>query len=240
MNLKIIGSSSAGNAYGLENDREALLIEAGVNLKKIKQALNFNVYKVVGCLVTHSHQDHCRAAKDVLNAGIRLYATGREILAMGLPAHHRLNVIEAGHEFKVGNFRVLPFEIKHDTPEPVGFLINHTDCGNVLFLTDSYYSPFVFSGLNNLIVECNHSIELLSDQPAFLRNRIAKSHMSINTLKDLLRANDLSRVNKIVLIHLSDNNSNSLIFNNEIKELTGKNVHIAESGYTFNLNKTPI
>ena len=46
MKLKVIGTGSTGNAYVLENDTEALLIECGVNIKQIKQALNFDYSKV--------------------------------------------------------------------------------------------------------------------------------------------------------------------------------------------------
>jgi hypothetical protein len=46
-------------------------------------------------------------------------------------------------------------------------------------------------------------------------------------------------VNNIVLIHLSDSNSDARRFKNEISELTGKNVSIAESGITIDIGITP-
>ena len=48
MVLRVLGSSSSGNAYILENVGEALLIEAGVNFKKVVAALEGNISKVVG------------------------------------------------------------------------------------------------------------------------------------------------------------------------------------------------
>ena len=242
MTLKVIGSNSDGNSYILENDTEALLIEAGVRFPFIKQALNFNLSKVQGAVITHSHQDHCKAAKDLLTAGIKVYATAGELAAMQLPSHHRINIIKSGKELYVGNFKILPFEIKHDTPEPVGFLIYHRDCGTVLFLTDSYYSPFVFEGLNNLIVECNYCADIINSNgtPDFLKNRIARSHMNLDTCKGFLSANNLSQVNNIVLIHLSNDNSDAKRIKKEVTELTGKNVHIACAGLTIEFNKQPI
>ena len=47
MVLKVLGSSSHGNSYILENDREALLLEAGVRFASVKQALDYNITKVV-------------------------------------------------------------------------------------------------------------------------------------------------------------------------------------------------
>jgi len=55
MKLKVIGSGSTGNSYILENNTEALLIEAGVSFKKVKEALNFNMGNIVGMLVSHAH-----------------------------------------------------------------------------------------------------------------------------------------------------------------------------------------
>ncbi|GEO08724.1 MBL fold metallo-hydrolase [Segetibacter aerophilus] len=245
MELKIIGSSSAGNSYILENNNEALLIELGVNFKLIKQALNFNIKKVAGCLVTHSHKDHCCAVADAMKAGLYVYSTADEFGAMGVEFSHRGVCITKNKSFRVGGFKVLPFDVKHDTPDPVGFLINHPDCGNVLFLTDTYYTPYTFRGLNNIIIECNYSQEIIDQKvregasPEFLRNRVLKSHMHLATCKDVLKANDLKAVNNIVLIHLSDSNSDSAEFQNEIEKVTGKTVHVADAGVIIPFNKTP-
>ena len=41
MKLKIISTGSQGNSYILENENEALIIEAGVRFIEIKKALSF-------------------------------------------------------------------------------------------------------------------------------------------------------------------------------------------------------
>jgi phosphoribosyl 1,2-cyclic phosphodiesterase len=61
-----------------------------------------------------------------------------------------------------------------------------------------------------------------------LKNRIIRSHMSLETLKDMLRANDLSKVEAIYLLHLSDGNSDAVRFKREVQELTGKMVFISD------------
>ncbi|TEB41564.1 MBL fold metallo-hydrolase, partial [Flavobacterium circumlabens] len=70
MKLKVISTGSIGNAYILETENEALLIECGVNILDIKKALDFNYHKVVGCIVTHEHQDHCKSINEVMELGI--------------------------------------------------------------------------------------------------------------------------------------------------------------------------
>jgi len=247
MKLKIIGSSSKGNAYILENDHEALIIECGVALSSIKQALNFKIGKVVGCLVTHEHQDHCKAAADVVKAGINIYASQGTIAKIKptLP-NHRYKAIDKLQELQLGGFKIMAFDVKHDAQEPIGFLIWHQETGTVLFLTDTYYSPFTFTGLNNIIVEANYSSEIIKQKqelgllPLFLKDRILSSHLSIENCVKLLKANDLTKVNNIVLIHLSDSNSNEEQFVEQVKKATGRTVTAAKAGITINnFNLTP-
>ena len=139
----------------------------------------------------------------------------------------------------------MAFDVKHDAAEPLGFLIEHSDCGKVLFLTDTNYCEYTFKGLNNIIIEANFSKEIIDRKfgsesgMEFLRNRILKSHFSLENCKDMLSANDLTQVNNIVLIHLSDSNSDEKQFHKEVSELTGKNVTVANNGMKINFNKTP-
>lgn len=246
MILKVLGSSSSGNCYILENDKEALIIECGIRFDKIKQALKFNLSRVSGCLVTHEHLDHCKSVTEVIAAGIKVFATGGTFKGMGIEMpHHRAMVIYPDIQFSVGSFRVIPFDVKHDAQKPVGFLIDHPETGTILFVTDTYYVEKRFRGLNNIIVECNYSQQILDDRlaagatPDFLRNRIFKSHMNLDTCKDLLNANNITAVNNIVLIHLSDSNSNAKQFKDAIIACTGKNVHVADVGMEIDFNKSP-
>lgn len=245
MKLTVINSNSTGNAYILHNDAEALLIECGVRFDKIKQALGYNLIKVVACIVSHEHKDHCKSVGEILSSGIQVWASNGTHEAMGTANHHRARVM---HEFlptTKGNFNIKGFPIQHDAAEPLGFIIHHPETGNVLFLTDSYYSEYTFKGLNNIIVEANYCQNIIDgriasgENPKFLRDRVLQSHMSISTTKELLQANDLSQVNNIVLIHLSDSNSDAARFKQEVQEVTGKTVHIAEAGLTIPFNKTP-
>jgi len=240
MVLKVINSNSAGNGYILENDQEALLIEGGVKFSLIKQALNFNISKVSGCIITHEHKDHCCSVKDITSAGIKVYASAGTIKGFGFDSH-RFNAVTSGKMFQVGSFKIIPFDVQHDCNEPFGYLINHPETGNVLFLTDTYYVKYTFKDLNNIIIEANYSEDILEDggYGDWLKNRVIKSHMSLGTCKDFLRANDLRKVNNIVLIHLSDSNSDAIKFQQDIKEMTCCNVTVAYKNQVIPFLKTP-
>ncbi|MFT3704671.1 MAG: MBL fold metallo-hydrolase [Agriterribacter sp.] len=246
MKLTVINSNSDGNCYLLENDKEALIIEAGVRFDRVKQALKFKLKKVVGCLLTHEHGDHAKFVDHVLNASINVYASRGTFEAIGREAHHRSIKMVNGEQRIAGGFKIKAFDVKHDVAEPFGFIINHEECGNVLFLTDSYYCEYTFPGLNNIIIEANYCETILQRRlesgtnPKFLRDRVIQSHMSLQTCKDMLAANDLSKVNNILLIHLSNSNSDERRFKKEVEEVTGKTVHVANAGYVIDpFNKQP-
>jgi phosphoribosyl 1,2-cyclic phosphodiesterase len=241
MKLKIIGSNSDGNGYLLQSATgDTLLIECGVHINAIKRALNFNLRGVVA-IISHSHGDHAKSIKQVLDAGINVYASGATLEAKGVEKHHRAYEIFESSTNYINGFKVRAFSVNHDVP-CFGFLIQHEEMGLCVFLTDTFYCDYHFPGVNNFILECNHDQEIMYERtPGFLRERVIQSHMNIETCKGLLNANDLTAVNNIVLIHLSNTNSNAAVFKKEIEQLTGKMVHIADAGMVIeNFNKTAI
>jgi phosphoribosyl 1,2-cyclic phosphodiesterase len=247
MQLTVINSNSKGNAYILESSSgEALLLECGVHFQETKKALGFNMKRVVGCLITHDHQDHCAAVKDVLDSGIRVYASYGTHEAMKTQGHHRAAFVHpmADH-FMVGSFKVKAYDVKHDAAQPLCFLVHHPECGVVLFLTDTYYCEYRFKGLNQVIIEANYCQSIVDRRveegtnPKFLRDRVLQSHMSLQTCKKTLQAYDLSQVMNIVLIHLSDGNSDENRFRSEVQASTGKQVHVARAGMKIDFNLKP-
>ena len=244
MKLKVLGSSSKGNCYLLTDDTgQTLAVEAGVRFSEVQKAMGFETSNLIGCLITHEHGDHAGNLEKFCRNAVDVYTS--KGTASSFSKHHRLHTVESGVIFHVGNFRVYPFDVIHDAAEPFGYLINHPESGNILFLTDTFYSEFTFKNLNNIILEVNYDREILERNiesgrmnPA-IRKRIITSHMSLDTAKDLLQANDLSQVNNIILIHLSDGNSHADNFKREIESLTGKTVTVADAGTELIINITP-
>jgi phosphoribosyl 1,2-cyclic phosphodiesterase len=241
MKLHVINSNSKGNCYVLtDNNGNMLLIECGVHLDKIKQAINFDLKSVVGVLLSHEHNDHCKSAEQLTQLGVNIYTSPGTKQALKFESR---NVIAVPNlkSFKVGDFTIKPFDCKHDV-EIFGFLIHHEEMGNVLFMTDTYYCEYMFNDLNNIIIEANYCENILNDKinnNGFVRDRVIQSHMSLQTCIKTLNDYNLCDVNNIVVIHLSDSNSDEKLFYDEIKKATGKNVHIADAGLEINLDKTP-
>lgn len=246
MQLKVLGSSSKGNCYLLDNGKEALAIECGISFKEVQKAVNFDVSRIKGAIVSHEHGDHAKHVENFIQAHIPVYMSTGTLHAMKFKNPYSLPFnMEAGSTIGIGNFMVQAFNTQHDAAEPFGFLIYHPECGMVLFATDTYYLHYTFAGLNNILIECNFRQDILDANvesgklPSVLRARTMKSHMEYETCKETLLANDLSGVNNIVLIHLSDGNSNASEFRQGIMEATGKTIHIAGSGMTINFDKSP-
>src|SRR5699024_3730687 len=185
-----------------------------------------------GCLISHEHKDHTKALKDVLQAGINVYASAGTIDAEGIK-HHRLKPIKAKKQFEIGTWKILPFDVEHDVAEPLGFLLQNEQGERLLFATDTFYVRYRFKGLTHIMIEANYSMDILNDNianervPAIMKRRLVKSHFSLENVKEFLKANDLSKVQEIHLIHLSDNNSDEQRFKREIQELTGKPVYVS-------------
>ena len=225
-------SGSRGNCYRVSDGRTPLLLECGIPYKEIQKALNFRVSEIAGCLVSHEHQDHCKAVKDIMKAGIDCYISAGTAEALGLSGH-RLNIIKARQQFRIGTWTILPFETQHDAAEPLGFLLANQDGEKLLYATDTYFIRYRFQGLTHIMIEANYSLDILKRNveagavPKELKNRLLKSHFSLENVKRFLQANDLSKVEAIFLLHLSDGNSDAERFKREIQELTGKMVFIA-------------
>jgi phosphoribosyl 1,2-cyclic phosphodiesterase len=233
MVLKVLGSSSRGNCYILENNHEALIIEAGVSFSRVRSAMSINISKVVGCLISHEHGDHSKHIVKYARSGINILASQRVFEAKPMDHYRKMGIIiEPGEEYVLGDFSVVPFNLDHDVP-CLGFLIFHPDSGSIAFITDTCSCDQVFGRLNHIIIECNYARDILDANIIAGKvrysqgNRIRLTHMELENCKSTLMSNDLSLVRNIVLVHLSNDNSDAERFQKEIEELTGKNIVIA-------------
>lgn len=232
MDIKVIASSSKGNCYYVSDGVTGILIECGVPVKTIQIALNFKLSDIKGCIASHNHSDHIKSAKELMERGIDVYASKGTIDACNLSGH-RVHAVEPLKEFSVGTFNILPFDVEHDAAEPLGYLVVSTITREkLLFACDLYYTKYTFKGLTHIMIEANYSLDILqqnieSDSGMGARkSRILESHMSIDNLEDMLKANDLSRVQQIYLIHMSSDNGDPEGFKDRIQRLTGAEVYV--------------
>jgi phosphoribosyl 1,2-cyclic phosphodiesterase len=232
MDIKVLASGSSGNCYYVSDGDSPILIECGIAWKQIQQGINFRTSELAGVLVSHEHQDHCKAFKDVMKAGIDCYMSKGTAEVLNVSGH-RLHIIKGLQQFQLGGWTVLPFDVQHDAKEPLGFLLANKAGDKLLYATDTYYLKYKFRGLTHILVECNYALDILQENvaaglvPAAVKNRVLRSHFSLENVKGFLRANDLRQTEEIWLLHLSDGNSDAERFKREIQKATGKMVCVA-------------
>lgn len=244
MRLNVLGSDSNGNCYILQTDKEALIIEAGVRFSEVKKALKWQLSKVIGAVISHEHNDHAKYVRDFVSNGITVLALPSVFKAKGINSLSFRKDIEPMHGYIVGGFKVFAIPVCHDVP-CLGFIIEHEDMGRMLFVTDTMMLEYRVPGLNHILLEANYAEDILDAKieagsvPVSMKPRLIHSHMEIETAKGILRANDLSGVNEIVLIHLSNGNSDERRFIREVQEVSGKPVYAAVAGLELNLSINP-
>lgn len=227
MQITSYHSSSSGNLYRVDN----LLLEAGVPIREIKRALGFRLHEIDACLISHEHGDHAKGARDLMKAGVDCYMSEGTAADLGVKGH-RLHILEAGKRTTIGPWAVLPFATVHDAAEPLGFLLAK-GAEKLLFLTDSHYCPHRFQDLTHIMLEVGYDPEILRLNVAAglvhpeVAKRVIQNHMSIRTALEVLRANDMTRVEEVLLIHLSNNNSNAEATARGAREVTGQPVYVA-------------
>lgn len=180
MKIYVIESGSRGNSTLLEDSGHLYLIDMGVPLFVLENALAAIGYKLIdieAMLLTHEHGDHTRGIPFL--PPLPIYSTKG--------TWDSLNIVEIKPyvEFKLNNLTITPVSTSHDVVNPVGFVIaNETE--KLVYLTDSGYIPTrSLNYLNNAdyyVIESNYDYKLLSqtNRPYSLIRRISSEcgHLS--------------------------------------------------------------
>lgn len=248
MKAIVLGSGSSGNCYLLKADSgETLIVELGISWPKIKNALDSKYHKVAA-IVSHRHvSDHAKSVPSALDRSIPVFAGIDVANAFYANAPDCFIACEDRRIFRHYGFSVAHFPLIHDVPIN-GFLIHHEECGVICFITDTCYArtadgrDFDFKDVNTWLVESNFDEDILLNRvykgnlDAYRADRIVKSHFSVQECEKMLRQQDLSESERIVLIHLSDSNSHAKEFKQRIERATGVPTYIAEPGLELDLN----
>lgn len=189
--------------------------------------------------------DHAKAMPNIIKAGIDVYASKETYEILNISSH-RTKIIEPLKQFTIGDFIILPFPTEHDCDGSLGYLIKYKPTGyKLLFLTDSYYSKYRFKGLHAICIECNYILDTLDENieagrinPA-MKPRLLKSHFNLDHVKQFLKANDLKNCRELLLLHLSDANSDAKRMVREIHQQTGIYPKVADAGLEIELELYP-
>ncbi len=239
MKLKVLGSGSSGNCYILENDNEALIIEAGVPFMEVKKALNFNVMKIKAVLITHLHSDHHFYWFQYARAGIPVFEPFKLEGNNGLSLNHsKFKVMAFDNRDKSG--RWLHNNSDGSECPCFGFYITHPEMGSLVYVTDTEYVRWRFNGVNHIMCEANYDMQFVDRNDANYEHRL-RGHMSLDTALKFISTTDNPTLRNVVLIHLSDKSGDPALFKQRTEETIkyGANVFVASKGMEVDMDLCP-
>jgi phosphoribosyl 1,2-cyclic phosphodiesterase len=219
-----LASGSSGNCYYIEENKQGLLIDAGISPKSIKKrlkAIDVEMEKLWGVLVTHNHYDHIASIGTLGEVYcLPIYSTQRilnginECPKITQKLYQSKRPITVGDPFTVGPFTITAFLVEHDTPECVGYFIESEH--NTLFIaTDlgqiNNNAASFMTKANNVVIEANYDEEMLLNghYPIFLKQRILSNcgHMANHKTALCLQQYFQPRWKNIFFCHLSKENN---------------------------------
>lgn len=243
MRYAALASGSKGNCHAFADGDRVLLLDAGISLRRTRQALaglGLDPAAVQAVALTHEHSDH------MANVGMFLKHTAWAFLAtpgtkaavegrLGLEIPpSRWIPLRAGRTCNWEGWEVRPFSLPHDAEDPVGFRIGFggrqaalvTDLGHATALVVEHVQD-----LDLLVLEANHDVQMLrdGDYPPQLKARILSrvGHLSNEAMAGLLDRAVQARLRAVVLAHLSERNNEPRLARLAAREVLGGRTEIA-------------
>lgn len=206
MKVLVIQSGSKGNATLVIDKGRVLLIDMGISLCALKDALKsekLNLMNINATLLTHEHSDH--TAGICYLPPLPIYCTKE--------TYNGSNVVEIlpYQSFMIEHFEITPVSTSHDVKNPLGFVIKNdkeklvyiTDTGKVLSKTS-----VKIKNADYYVIESNHDEEMLlaTNRPWFLKQRILsnKGHLSNTQSATAMTKVIGPKTKQIILAHLSE------------------------------------
>lgn len=215
-------SGSCGNCCYLGTDGDAILIDAGASMRRVKKELSQRgllIDEVSAIAVTHEHLDH-----------IRFLGTFCKYLRPKICAPARLHGVLAAHTFTrdhiascrmildegwntVGAFEIKWFEVPHDAAQTVGYAIRAEGHLFVMMTDLEHVTPEAFElarQADTVVIESNYDYDMLLNgpYPAELKRRILKEgHLSNSACAEAVKSIWHPGLRNLFLCHLSGNNN---------------------------------
>lgn len=227
MEFIVVGSSSKGNCYILKGAEDSLVLECGVRLSDMEKMIDYDIRSIRCVLVSHKHGDHAKYVKDY--SKVFPIMAPRDVME-DLGSGYSFHPVDYGTTYKVGEFNITPFQLEHDCPCS-GYQISSRS-GNILFITDTGRIDYKFGPVDHVLVECNWTEKALMRAIKEGRTdvsqltRLSSTHLSLESCKEFLKG--VEGIEDVVLLHLSDRNSDYEEILEGVRGVTGKPTYIAD------------
>jgi phosphoribosyl 1,2-cyclic phosphodiesterase len=220
MRFALLGSGSEGNGLVVESGATRILVDCGFRVSETVtrlERLGLAPSSLAAVLVTHEHDDHASGvARFARRYDLPVYLTYGTLVALGaaraiIPC---IRLIDSHSPFAIGDLEVHPYPVPHDAREPCQFVFSDGDRRLGLLTDTGVSTPHIermLSGMEALVLECNHDLELLMNgpYPPSLKRRIASryGHLDNGTSARLLAGIDCTHLQHVIAAHLSAQNN---------------------------------
>ncbi|RFZ85027.1 MBL fold metallo-hydrolase [Mucilaginibacter terrenus] len=213
-----LNSGSNGNCYYVGNEREAVLVDAGISCRETEKRmlrLGLSMQKVRAIFVSHEHSDHIRGL-EVLSKKYNLpvYVTEATSAYCGLIPQGLCIHLNAYSPVKIGDLEITAFPKHHDAIDAHSFMITSGDTRIGVFTDIGAPCEHLirhFSQCHAAFLEANYDEQLLDQgrYPYFLKRRIrgGKGHLSNSQALQLFIDHRPHYMSHVLLAHLSKDNN---------------------------------
>jgi phosphoribosyl 1,2-cyclic phosphodiesterase len=229
-----IASGSNGNCYYIGNEKDAILIDAGISAKQIIARMlerGLNPFKVKALFITHEHSDHMRGARGVskkMNLPVYLTAKTHNGSYKNLRPDYP-KYFTPGDKIEIGDFIIHTFLKNHDASEPCSFRVQHENKNIGVFTDIGEPCENVTAHLkrcDGLFLETNYDEKMLWEghYPYFLKKRVASEvgHLSNHQAFELLQTHAGENLKCVFLSHISKENNTPEIALDSMFALTSR------------------
>ncbi len=220
-----LNSGSNGNCYYIGNNREAVLVDAGISCRETEKRmrrLGLNMDLVKAIFISHEHGDHIRGVESMASKHhLPVYITPATFQQGRMRIRRELIHTFTGYEpITIGDLSVLAFPKLHDATDPHSFVISGSGVKVGVFTDIGAPCDHVianFKVCNAVYLEANYDDQMLANgrYPYHLKKRISggHGHLSNRQALDLFLAHRSPHLSHIYLSHLSkDNNCPELAY----------------------------
>ncbi len=225
MRFVSFSSGSCGNCSLLTGPSSAIMIDAGVGIRRVKkelEALRLSYADISAILITHDHGDHIRSLGSFCKrVTAPVWTTPRLHEALSRHPFTRDWIGPCRQDLQAGvwnpvteDFDVQYFVVPHDATQCVGYAIR---CGGELFvlMTDMGHTTGEAlswaSQASTVVIESNYDIDMLlgGSYPQELKDRISHGigHLSNEECADAIPQFIHEGLRNLFLCHLSGENN---------------------------------
>jgi phosphoribosyl 1,2-cyclic phosphodiesterase len=213
-----LNSGSNGNCYYVGNEREAVLIDAGISCRETEKRmarLGLSMQRVKAIFISHEHSDHIRGL-EVLSRkySLPVYVTEGTARFCGLiPSGLCIN-LRSYEPVTIGQLQVTAFPKHHDAIEPHSFMVTNGETRIGVFTDIGATCEHLirhFAQCHAAFLEANYDDQMLEQgrYPYHLKRRIrgGKGHLSNKQALELFINHKPAYMSHVLLAHLSKDNN---------------------------------